>query len=282
LHLTTKQKLQIATLLSRGIRFGRSLLGRDHTAEVIRRGIRWQLDLREGIDLALYLDMYEIATLAAIRRQVSAGWVVLDIGANIGAHTLPMANLVGPHGRVVAFEPTDYAFAKLQQNISLNPGIADRILPRQALLVAETPEHQTATPIHSSWPLTDAENVHPVHRGRLMTTDGARVVTLDQSVRELGLERIDFIKLDVDGHEMSVLLGARETLRRFRPVLIMEFAPYIHDDEEGFPALLTLLRDLGYRAEGKLSRHPVPLTVKGVLAYCSKRGSVDLILRPTD
>lgn len=283
MHLTTKQKLQIATLLSRIVRFGRRLAGGGDTVQVTRRGIRWALDLCEGIDLALYLGVYEAETAAAISRWIRDGWVVLDVGANIGAHTLPMALRVGDSGRVVAFEPTDYAFSKLRQNISLNPGLQDRILCCQTLLVAETPSRQTTNaPIHSSWPLADTGELHPLHRGRLMTTNGATAITLDQSVRNLGLARVDFVKLDVDGHEMPVLQGARETLRRFRPILVMEFAPYIHSGEDGFRALLTLVRDFGYQAEGKLDQRPVPLTVDSILTCCSEHGSVDLILRPMD
>ena len=55
---------------------------------------------------------YEPENLRAYRRVVQPGFVVLDIGANIGSHTLPLAQMVGPSGRVYSFEPTDYAFGK--------------------------------------------------------------------------------------------------------------------------------------------------------------------------
>src|SRR5262249_10499960 len=103
-------------------------------------GARYELHLGEMIDLALYLHQFEPDVRAAIRRITKPGMTVLDIGANIGAHTLLFSALVGPEGRVVAFEPTEFAYAKLEKNLSLNPGLrvelvrvalADRTARRQ-------------------------------------------------------------------------------------------------------------------------------------------------------
>ncbi|MBX6324228.1 MAG: FkbM family methyltransferase, partial [Rhodospirillaceae bacterium] len=134
LKLATRHKIELARLLSRGLLAARRASGRGPQARVVRAGVRWELDLREGIDLAVYLNLYERATSRAIARHLRAGAVALDIGANIGAHTLPMARRVGPAGRVVAFEPTDYAFAKLRRNVGLNPDLAARIACLQVLL----------------------------------------------------------------------------------------------------------------------------------------------------
>ena len=77
------------------------------------------------IDFAIYLGgMFERNTALALRKLVRPSSLVLDIGANIGAHTLRLANLVGSSGRVFAFEPTDFAYSKLQANLDLNPALA--------------------------------------------------------------------------------------------------------------------------------------------------------------
>lgn len=60
---------------------------------------------------------------------------MLDIGANIGSHTLPLAQMVGPSGRVYSFEPTDYAFGKQRRNLSLNPELSKRVNALQSMLV---------------------------------------------------------------------------------------------------------------------------------------------------
>ena len=113
IFLNTRQKIAIAGLISGIVRTTRTLVGKADVG-VFRRGdIVWELDLSEGIDFAIYLrGGFEPETLREYRRIVRAGFVALDIGANIGSHTLPLAQLVGPSGRVYSFEPTDYAFAK--------------------------------------------------------------------------------------------------------------------------------------------------------------------------
>lgn len=282
MKLATKHKLFIARILSQILIPLRRLVGLTATAIVTRRGARWRLNLREGIDIALYLGLYELRSAAAMARQVRPGAIVLDIGANIGAHTLPLARLVGPSGRVVAFEPTDYAFTKLIENVGLNPDLATHIDCRQLMLVAEPVQANgagaTAGAIYSSWPLDDRGALHTVHGGRLMSTENAGMMRLDDCIRDLDLPRVDFVKIDVDGNEIAVLTGARETLSRFQPVVIMEFTPYLHGEE--FGRLLALLRELGYGAETRRAGRLVPLAAESIAAICAVQGSVDLILRP--
>ena len=116
------------------------------------------------------------------RKLIKAGDTVLDIGANIGAHTIPLARLVGDTGMVVAFEPTKYAFTKLLRNAALNPGLAARITACQMMLVAGDAD-TLPDAIYSSWPLESSSDLHKAHHGRLMPTEGATVSTLDQQVR---------------------------------------------------------------------------------------------------
>src|SRR5688572_15655783 len=93
--------------------FGFSLFARAVRKRVVRadvEGSLYELHLDEIIDLALYLQQFEPDVRATIRRITVPGMTVLDIGANVGAHTLLFATLTGAAGRVVAFEPTEFAF----------------------------------------------------------------------------------------------------------------------------------------------------------------------------
>jgi FkbM family methyltransferase len=258
--LTTKTKVSLAGAVYKFISFGRKFIGKSDSAIVNRGGIRYQLDLDEGIDFSIYLlGAFEPGTQKTLRRLVAPGNIVFDIGANIGAHTLGIAQSVGNAGKVYAFEPADFAFAKLKRNLALNPELQARTCPQQILLAAsstEPPERE----IYASWPLESNRSVHPKHRGRLVSAENATVETLDNFVRREGIERVDLIKMDVDGHELPVFQGANETLRRFRPMLVMELSPYIHAEfHHFFGDFVELLRNMGYELRHADSWKAVPL-----------------------
>jgi FkbM family methyltransferase len=226
--MRTRHKMALARTVSRALVALRAAVGLPGEVVVRRGGLCWALDLREAIDLTIYLaGAFERRTLAVCRRAIRPGGTVLDIGANIGSHTLPLAAWVGAAGRVLACEPTAFAFRKLNANIRLNPMLAPRITPVQSALVARSSD-RVPDRLYSSWPLGAAGvPVHAKHEGRLEATDGATATTLDDLVAQQKCDRIVLIKMDVDGHEPAVLQGAGRTLARDRPTIVMELAPYV-------------------------------------------------------
>lgn len=278
--LTTKTKVSLAALAYKFISFGRAIAGKDNTATVRRGGMRWCLDLNEGIDFSIYLlGAFERSTVASLEKLVKPGDVVLDIGANVGAHTLGLARSVGPGGRVYAFEPADFAFAKLQRNLALNPELDARTRAHQILLSA-TAADPSQEQIYASWPLEQDDSVHPKHRGRLVTTRNATVDTLDRFAEREGVDRLHLIKIDVDGHELPVLRGGLGLLERFRPVLLMEMSPYVHAEEHNsFAALVALLRDAGYSLQHAGTWAPLPLDAGELEALIPDGASINVIAR---
>jgi FkbM family methyltransferase len=221
--------MALARLAYRATKLGRALFGLQDHCQVTRAGLRYDLDLSEGIDFAIFLlGSFEPSTVAALRRYIRRGETVLDIGANIGAHTLQMARLVGREGRVLSFEPTAFAFAKQLRNLALNPEICDRVAALHCFLAADEGK-QAPKSLHASWPLPrgPGRGVHGKHLGRSMTTAGAQTTTLDDVLRQRRIERVDLVKLDVDGFECEVLAGATKMMARDCPVFIMELAPYV-------------------------------------------------------
>jgi FkbM family methyltransferase len=267
-------------MASRLVIAARQLVGRPAEAEFVRHGIRWRLDLREGIDLSIFLlGAFELETVRAYSTIVKPGATVLDIGANIGAHTLPLAALVGERGRVVSFEPTAFAFRKCATNVALNPGLGSRITMLQAMLVASERDALPSA-VFSSWPLVDSQDLHEKHRGRMMDTKGACVSTLDRIVDDLRLDRIDFIKLDVDGYEYPVLAGGVNSLRRFRPTIALELAPYIHS-EHGytFEELIAVLSFAGYCFSDMATGKSIPSDARTLRRAIPDGGSMNVLAR---
>lgn len=208
-------------------------LARNRKTVATLEGMTLALDLGEMIDVCVYLQKFERDVVGAIERFCRPGWVVLDIGANIGAHSLRFAKATGPQGKVYSFEPTDFAYRKLQKNISLNA--FSHVYPFQIALADQNLRKQNIN-FRSSW-----------------RTDGKRVegsgfvdlVRLDDWCLENKVERVDLIKLDVDGNEFSVLSGGRELLNRVRPLLFMEIGGWHFEDPSRNP--LQILRDMDYR-----------------------------------
>lgn len=278
--MRTAHKLALARLASKGLLFARGVVGLGATTQVTRGGLKWQLDLHEGIDLAIYLfGRFERSTWRAYSSLVGSGDAVLDIGANIGAHTLPLARLVGPHGRVFAFEPTRYALAKLQTNIALNPELAGRIISEQIML-ADRDQSPVAESLPSSWPLRTGTAGHPQHGGVAQSTMGARSWRVDTYMESHAIQRLRLIKLDVDGHEHRVLSGAAATLHRFRPILILEIAPYLlREYGSSVGELSTLLHALNYRLRDEASGRPLPPAAQ-LEAMIPEGASLNVIAEP--
>jgi FkbM family methyltransferase len=178
-------------------------------------GITYDLDLTEYIDSSIYYrGCFEPETTALIARVVKPGMIALDIGANVGCHTFRLAQLVGASGRAVAFEPMQCAYTRLCRNAQLN-SFGNLTLERIAL---GNTNGMLQAGFRTSWPLYLSSSVPE--------TESVPVMRLDDYMRRRGIDRIDFIKLDVDGYEYRVLQGAHDALSRCAPMILMEFAAW--------------------------------------------------------
>ena len=257
--MKTIHKIAAARAIYRVVRAGRTILGRADREIVVRDGITYELDLSQGIDFAIYLaNIYERQTKLALRRLVAPSSLVLDIGANIGAHTLHLAQLVGADGRVIAFEPTDFAFRKLCRNLELNPALEARVTPCHCFLT-ERNEDQVPSAIYSSWPLVREAGLHAKHLGREMRTGAAQARSLDSVLSELADRKVALVKIDVDGFECDVLGGATRLLRDARPIFVMELSPYVLEEHgASLEQLLSFFVPNGYAFYDERTWKPLP------------------------
>jgi len=141
------------------------------------------------------------AEYEAFRAAAKPGGVALDIGANVGAYSLLLGQWVRPGGRVFAFEPAPDAFAGLSEHVRLN-GLAETVVPVRAAAAAAS---GTATLAADG--ISGANRLADEPGGETVQT-----VTVDEFCAREGIAP-SFIKIDVEGAELDVLRGARETIR---------------------------------------------------------------------
>jgi FkbM family methyltransferase len=189
-------------------------------------------DLYIGRSFELYGEFSE-AEVTLFRALVRPGDVVVDVGANIGAHTVALARLVGPGGRVIAFEPQRLAYYCLCANVALNN--LHHVVCCQA--AAGASERPLVVPDLDP---DREQNFGGLELGGSAAGRPGQTVPM-RRIDGLGLSACRFIKIDVEGMEREVLAGAAETIRRCRPLL------YVEDDRRDRSAeLRALLLDLGY------------------------------------
>jgi FkbM family methyltransferase len=138
--------------------------------------------------------------------------IVFDIGASIGVYTLIYSKLVGENGKVLAFEPNNQAFNLLTKNIKINR-FKNIVAFNKAVWSKSTSIKMKMGNIISFDKAFNGngDNVYEI-----------KAVTIDNIVRKLSLKRVNLIKVDVEGSEVEVLKGGINTLRKFKPKLIIE------------------------------------------------------------
>lgn len=280
LSLNTLNKIRLARVASRLLKLIQFWNHKDSRRIAKRGNLTWSLDINEGIDIAIYLfGAFERSTVRAYSEVLSPGYIVFDIGANFGAHTLHFAQLVGNRGRVVAFEPTNYAFERLQTNLRINPLLADHVELHQIALT-DSQNVSPRTELYASWPLNGGHSLHATHGGRLHHTTGAKFMSLDEFVFHNKIEKLDFIKLDVDGDEPRIISGGLKTLEAFHPSILMEWCPALFlDPIRDALEIQSTLVNLGYDVSIVSHRGVKPSNWSLISNKLPTRGSVNVLLQ---
>jgi len=170
----------------------------------------------KGIGTLLFLNrqQYALGRVAEIKRTVKERDVVVDIGANIGYFTTLLANIVGPQGKVYAFEPDPRNFLLLQRTIERNK--YTQVIAEQKA-VSNRPGELTLYQTAGS----AANTLHPSEH---VSTVNVQVITLNEYLRDE--PHIDFVKMDMDGSEPLAIQGMSEVIERSPRIRILtEYLP---------------------------------------------------------
>jgi FkbM family methyltransferase len=210
----------------------------------------FELDLADFIQRRIYLGTFEPEETRLVRKHLRPGMTFVDVGANVGYYTALASHLVGKGGRVIAFEPSPYAFERLQsmvranllqQSTAIHAGLSDHPGEAKLYLGIGSHNHTPTMVAHENATIMDV-----------------KIVTLDGEADRLGVDRIDLIKIDVEGHEASVLAGAKRMLRegRIKAVLCEFNEHWLCESGSSTRDLERILREAGFQESEHALRGP--------------------------
>ncbi len=179
----------------------------------------------------IYIDgVFEPVCWGFVKRSLRPGMVVFDLGANLGQYTLLAARCVGKGGRVHSFEPSRRMFGELEFNVRLN-GLSD-ICVLNPLAVSDVCGPANLSRYERGAEVYGSLGCHTRTEAAMIGHECVKTVTLDDYMGQMRVERVDFIKMDIEGAELLALRGAERLLsQRDAPTILLEMADV---NTEGF------------------------------------------------
>jgi len=203
----------------------------------------WWIARNDYIGSTISYDGFDLPERLLLKRLLRPGSTVLDVGAHNGFYALFFSKLVGAKGRVIALEPSPRERKGLRLNLRIN-----RITNVSIQPVAVGAEQGEAT-LHLADKLeTGCNSLRRAPSVKSLATVQVLVTTLDDLVAKLGIREVDFIKIDVEGAELSALQGATELLKRYPRPLILAEVEDRRTEPWGYPAreIVRALRDVDF------------------------------------
>jgi FkbM family methyltransferase len=180
-------------------------------------GINMELDGRDLVTQTILMTgIWEAQETAFVESNLKPGDVFVDVGAHVGYYSLLAAKQVGETGKVIAVEPNPPTIVRLEKDIALNP--FRNILVQK---VACTDKETTLKFYQAAEENTGESSMNKAN-AREGTEISVRGVPLDRIVQDLGIKRVDVVKIDVEGAEMSVLGGMTNIIATYHPKFAIE------------------------------------------------------------
>jgi FkbM family methyltransferase len=227
--------------------------------EVVREGIHYSLDISNVVDHHIYF-CFKDSNYESIKDVIQKSAVILDIGANIGITAMYFSKL-NTGANIIAFEPHPHTYERAMQNLSKNDF---RNIDFRMMGLGEKKER------------LKLYEVNPNNPGMNRIIPGQQnfpyveifISTLDEFVREQNIDTVDFVKIDVEGFEYSVIKGGENTLRKYKPVLFIELDDNnLRENNSSAAGLISLLTSYGYTQLIRADNHQ-PLSTSADFSNC--------------
>ncbi len=222
-------KINYRSFLGKLLRLPLRLIPKSRVMPILQgrlRGKKWIVGAGEH---GYWLGSYEMNKRQAFEAEIEPGTVIYDIGANVGYFSLLAAVLTGKEGKVFAFEPLPRNIEFLRKHIALNK------MEQISVIEAAVSDHSGEAYFDLG---ASSAMGHLSEAGEMRV----RMVCLDEMLNKGDLLPPDYIKLDVEGAEYEVLLGARHLLETHRPVIFLDT-----HNRKAHHLTIALLEEIGYR-----------------------------------
>ena len=169
-----------------------------------------------------WVEYYSSDIVTLLNRILRPGMVIIDIGVNIGEITLVAAKRTGPTGQVIAFEPVEKIAQVLEENVRRNE------LDWVKVIRAGVSASEGRADIYFSCGQGDSDDEHHglsriyPSSSKTLALQSIRLTTLDRFISATPVDHLDLIKIDIEGAELPCLQGAKHTIVRYKPMLIVE------------------------------------------------------------
>jgi FkbM family methyltransferase len=189
-----------------------------------------------GVDKVLFLDgIYEKEILDLFRKKIKKNSICLDIGANIGFHSLFLSKI---SKKVISFEPIKSLYDQFNESIKINN---IKNIKTYNFGVSNKKEEKL---IYQNFQNIGASSV--IKRNTFDKKEKIKLVKLDNFLIK---QKIDFIKMDIEGYEFFAFLGMQNIIKKYKPKIVFEFSPSIYDliDKTISLKILFFLKDNDYK-----------------------------------
>lgn len=206
--------------------------------------IRFNLYKDDVLSKLIYAENFEWAEKEWLKSFLKPGMICYDLGANIGFYTLLSAYLTFPNGKVISLEPVNKTFERLKANIDINDKISNCVSCYKIAASNSAGELEifTASKDLHAW----NSLVAPQNKDEF-TKEIIKTISLDSLFENENLPVPNFIKIDVEGWEENVLIGAKQILTKFSPTLLIEFTKdNLSRADTSYQKLINILSDYGY------------------------------------
>lgn len=195
-------------------------------------------------------ESFILSDLTSADVMANPGDTVIDLGANIGTTAMIFSRLVGKTGKVIAVEPVTYQI--VEKNLIANQITNVKVYPMAVSNKCGETEIEISDFCLDSSIAKRSYTTSANYYSKKITV---KLITVDQLVQDLGLDKIDIIKMDIEGVEELALAGAQETIKKFRPKWSISSYHIDHTNELQHTKLVNILKAYGYKIQEIAESH---------------------------